>query len=134
VLEPFAARGYVHDARFWAKMASTYPALDLELEALKLADWLTEPRNAKRRCSKGFLDNWLRKAAQDRQTPAPPNGATNGVSHQPISRQGRNPGPPDLTRLEAPLERIAPDELRRAMAERRGVPLEVKLARVKEGR
>lgn len=128
VLAPFAERGYQHDPRFWAKMAQAYPALDLELEALKLADWLTEPRNAKHRCSKARIDNWLRKAAQDRQVPQPSNGATNGTPyHQPITQQGRNPGPPDLPLFEAPVQRIDPAEMARFVAARRDTPLAEKL-------
>src|SRR5215471_3634834 len=44
----------VYDPCFWALLARRYPDVDLELEAHKLVDWLTQPRNTKRRCSKTF--------------------------------------------------------------------------------
>ena len=59
VLRGFRDRGYVDDARFWRLVAEKYPGVDVELEALKIREWLQEPRNARRRCSKAFLDNWL---------------------------------------------------------------------------
>lgn len=98
ILAPFAARGYRHEQRFWLKVALRYPEADLELEALKLADWLEEPRNAKARCSAARIDNWLRKTAADlaavRATPVVARDGTFGpVPHQfPASRQ-RNPNP-----------------------------------------
>jgi hypothetical protein len=128
ILVPFEARGYRHDPRFWAKLAQTYPALDLELEALKLADWLTEPKNAKRRCSKAFLDHWLAKASADCMAPVP-----NAPYHQPHTQQGRNPGPPDLPTLPAPLEVIRPAELEHYRAERSRETLADKVARLKGG-
>ena len=53
----------------------------------------------------------------------PTRPATNGVHHDPM------PG----VVLEADLERIAPAAMQRELAERATVPLEVKLARIREG-
>ena len=146
-LEPLAPRGYVHDPRFWDVAREQYPQLCLELEALKLADWLQEPRNARRRCSKAFLDNWLKKAEADRlireATQAAgttsvhygsPNGAGgNGVYHQPQSQQhNRQPDAPRF--LEGDLERIDPHKAGREMAARRALPLEQRLAALKGGK
>ena len=132
VLRRFAGRGYADDGRFWALCQQRYPDLDLELEAMKLAEWLTEPRNEQRRCSKAFIANWLAKAAARPPAPPAPVVATNGsignrVYHQPITQQGRNPGPPDLPLFEAPVSRIDPAEMARFVAGRRDVPLAEKL-------
>lgn len=106
VLGAFTARGYTTDARFLSVLGRTYPDLNLELEALKLAEWLTEPRNRNRECSRKFIDNWLKKAEADRREreqltlralgPAAPrvNGGAvvNGTYHPPAAFQ-RNPNP-----------------------------------------
>jgi hypothetical protein len=110
-LEPLTPRGYVHDPRFWVLASEEYPSLRLELEALKLVDWLTEPRNAKRRCSVAFLDNWLKKAEADRLTREAAQRNGNGAHHgplpvradPPIAYQGRNPGEPSTAPLKGPL-------------------------------
>jgi hypothetical protein len=132
VLAAFAERGYRHDPRFWELLQERYPALDLELEVLKLAEWLEEPRNAKRKCSKGFITNWLSKADVDRQqreaqartlpptataaTPAPPGGP-------------KNPGPPPVLPEGVTMERIDPAVAARALAEAKRLTLAEKLAR-----
>jgi hypothetical protein len=130
ILAPFQARGYRHEPAFWAKMAAKYPALDLELEAMKLRDWLREPRNAKKRCSTPRIDNWLGIAEAKRLAPpaaAPSNGATNGVTHQPNSlKHNRRPDEPRL--LTGDLTPIRPAELRRFQAERRKLSLEQRMA------
>ena len=74
VLRGFRERGYRDDARIWALWRQRYPEVDLELEVFKLAEWLREPRNERRKCSKGFLDNWFSRAAADqkRQTEGSP--------------------------------------------------------------
>lgn len=106
VLGAFTARGYATDARFLSVLGRTYPDLNLELEALKLAEWLTEPRNRKRPCSRKFIDNWLKKAEADRREreqltlralgPSAPRGSggavVNGTYHPPAAFQ-RNPNP-----------------------------------------
>jgi hypothetical protein len=119
ILASFEARGYEHNPVFWAKMASAYPALDLELEALKLADWLTEPKNAKRRCSKAFLDNWLKKADADRKArvAAPPSRpVVAGGPYTPPAAFQRN-----LERTYKAPEDFSPDELARSDAARERV-------------
>jgi hypothetical protein len=119
ILAPFEARGYKHNPVFWAKMAAAYPGLDLELEALKMADWLEEPKNARRRCIKGFLENWLKKSEADRvnAAAAPPPRAMNGSGpyHPPAAFQ-RNL----LKTYKAP-EDFSPDELARSDAARERV-------------
>ena len=127
------ARGYRHDPAFLDRLAQKFPEVDLELEVAAAVDWLEQPRNSKRPCSKGFLKNWVMKADADRkvQEAAPRNGTLNGPYHAPITQQGRNPGPPDLPRLEAPMERVAPAERDHFLAERRAVPLAQKLAGIK---
>ena len=139
-------RGYVHDARFWEVAREQYPQLCLELEALKLADWLLEPKNAKRRCSKAFLDNWLKKAEADRlireatqaagttsASYGPPKGHTgNGVYHQPQSQQhNRQPDAPRL--LHGDLAPISAGDFQHFQAGRRGVPLDQRVAHLKGG-
>ena len=141
-LQPLKARGYVHDPRFWVLASEQYPLLCLELEALKLADWLQEPRNRKRRCSKAFLDNWLKKAEADRVAaaaaqangvPSPRGVVTNGTWHPPITQQhNRQPDAPRF--LEGELERIDPHQAGREMAARRAIPLPQRLAALKGGK
>ena len=138
-LEPLAVRGYVHDPRFWVLASEQYPLLCLELEALKLADWLLEPRNARRRCSKAFLDNWLKKAEADRVASgaAPPRpNAYHGQSGQkvdpPIFFQP-NRQPPDADDGFPPAVELVPiskEEFQRTLDANRGLPLEQKLARL----
>jgi hypothetical protein len=138
-LEPLTARGYVHDPRFWVLASEQYPALCLELEALKLVDWLQEPKNARRRCSKAFLDNWLKKAEADRKQAeaaqakqangvASPRGVvTNGTYHPPITQQhNRQPDAPH--HLNGELVPISKDDFERTVAARRAIPLPERLA------
>jgi hypothetical protein len=136
ILAPFEARGYRHDPRFWAKMAAKYPALDLELEALKLGDWLREPRNVKKRCSTPRIDNWLGIAEAKRLAPpvaTPSNGPTTDVAHQPNSlKHNRQPDKPLLFTHD--LKPVAPEEWRRELDQRRAVPFNEKLAAARNGR
>jgi hypothetical protein len=136
-LEPLTARGYVHDPRFWVLASEQYPHLCLELEALKLADWLTEPRNAKRRCSKAFLDNWLKKAEADRLAraagPPPSNGHLQAMRIDPpiAFQHNRQPPRPDDVQLpNGELVPIAKEDFQRTVDANRGLPLEQKLARL----
>lgn len=57
--------GLSADQRFWRKALSTCGDLDLEAEAICMADWLR--RHKKRVCSTGFVLNWL-KGSAERQT------------------------------------------------------------------
>jgi hypothetical protein len=66
ILSRFQDRGYVVDQRFYLKVSELYPRLDLALEAMKLSDWLREPKNKGRRCGSRFVLNWLAKAEEDR--------------------------------------------------------------------
>ena len=129
-------RGYKHDASRLAKLVRDFPHLDVEEEVADALDWLERPANKKRLLSVGFLRKWCAKSEADRVAPPAPkpssNGTTNGHYVQPITQQGRNPGPPDLPLFEAPVQRIDPGEMARFVAGRRDVPLEQKLARWKE--
>ena len=140
-LAPFASRAFKPDPAFLALLAERYPGVDLELELAAALDWLEEPRHAKRRCSKGFLANWVKKADADRKarealppTMPPANGHTwNGVYVQPQALQhNRRPDEPRL--LTGDLQPVAPEEWRRALDERRAVPFEQKLAQARNGR
>jgi hypothetical protein len=135
ILAPFEARGYRHEPAFWAKMAGKYPGVDLELEAMKLAEWLDIPKNAKELCSKARIDRWLKKTHAELQAaPAPPsNGMANGVAHQPNSlKHNRRPDEPRL--LTGDLTPIRPAELHRFQADRRKLTLEQRLAAARNGR
>jgi hypothetical protein len=140
VFAPFEARGYRHDPAFWAKLAGAYPGVDLELEAMKLADWLEAPKNQKLRCSRARIDNWMKKAHADLLAaplgakPAPrTNGtATNGVYHQPQSQQP-NRRPDYRKAFDGDLGRIDPLEAGRALAERKRFTFEEKLAMARGG-
>ncbi len=128
ILAPFESRGYKHQPAFWLKMAQTYPHLDLELEALSLADWLEQPKNRKALCSQARIRRWLKIAEGDRLAGAPnrtTNGTTNGVYHAPATRQ-RTPDPEGLPVLEADLERVP-------LAPRREGTLKEKLAAIRGG-
>ena len=130
-------RGYKHDATRLAKLVRDFPHLDVEEEVADALDWLERPANKKRLLSVGFLRKWCAKSEADRVAPPAPKpsskGATNGHYVQPITQQGRNPGPPDLPLFEAPVQRIDPGEMARFVAGRREVPLKAKLAeKVKE--
>ena len=132
MLAPFADRGYEHDPESWRRWARKYPDVDLYLEARKLAGWLRDPDNRKAQCSDRRIGNWLKRAQADAlAAPAPAprtNGhAGNGVYHQPITQQGRNPGPPDLPLFEGPVQRIDDGEMARFVAARRDTPLAEKL-------
>jgi hypothetical protein len=138
-LAPFANRAFKPDPAFLAKLAECYPAVDLELELAAALDWLEEPRHAKRRCSKGFLANWVKKADADRKArealppPMPPaNRHTwNGVYVQPNSlRHNRQPPADDDWLPLGELLPIAKEEFQRTVAANRGVPLEQKLAKL----
>ena len=142
-LEPFAGRGYRPDPGFLSRLAAAYPGVDLELEVAAALDWLEEPRNARRRCSKGFLKNWCAKADQDRkardQAPASPSSSpkgvvVNGTWHPPAAFQ-RNPGPPpgEAVPLTGPLERIGEAELRAVRDANRHLTLAQKAARLTNG-
>ena len=61
VLEP--VRGYVHDEQLLQRLATTFPAVDLEVEAIGMAEWLNRTANRTRKCSKAFLANWVKRAA-----------------------------------------------------------------------
>jgi hypothetical protein len=132
ILAPFEARGYRHEPAFWAKMAARYPGVDLELEAMKLAEWLDTPKNAKALCSKARIDRWLKKTHAELQAaPAPTNGTTNGVYYQPNSLRHNRQPPSDDDRL--PLRELLPiakEEFQRTVAANRGLTLEQKRARL----
>jgi hypothetical protein len=137
-LAPFASRAFKPDPAFLALLAERYPAVDLELELAAALDWLEEPRNAKRRCSKGFLANWVKKADADRKArealppPMPPaNGHTwNGVYVQPNSlRHNRQPPSDDDWLPLGELLPIAREDHERTVAANRGLTLEQKRAR-----
>lgn len=61
--------GLNSDPRFWRKVLNTYGHVDLEAEAIKIADW--QQRHRKRQCSQRFVLNWLGRAGTAR---AEPNG------------------------------------------------------------
>lgn len=138
ILEPFAGRGYAHSPRFWQLAAEQYPHLCLELEALKVSDWLDEPRNAKRKCNKAFLSNWLSKADVDRQQrdvqarQLPPVGSGSGSASRPAP--GRPPDPKPVLPDGAVLQMIDPAEARRALLDAKRLTLPEKLALVRNGR
>lgn len=121
----FTERGYGTDARFLSVLVKTYPDLNLELEALKIAEWLTEPRHRTRQCSKKFIDNWLKKAEADRisreqltltalgPTAAPVSkGATVNSTYYPPAAFQRNDNP------DAALPQWDAEQARRSDAER----------------
>ena len=128
-------RGYRDNARSrgrLAKLAGDFPHLDAEEQVEDALDWLERPENAKRYCNLGFLRNWmeLEEAKRQRRSaaasgPSPAFG-TNGHYQPPITLQ-KNPGPPDLPRLEAPMERVP-------LAPRRPGTLKEKLAALEGGR
>ena len=158
ILSSLKDRGYVHSPPFWQLLRVQYPALNLAFEAWKLADWFEQPKNARRKCSKAFLSNWLSKAEQDRQQrEAPPTFAqgravmteagpqrvpdgvpkgvvVNGTWHPPAAFQ-RNPGPPpdEAVPLTGPLERIGEAELRAVRDATRHLTLAQKAARLTNG-
>jgi hypothetical protein len=87
ILAPFAGRGYVHSAEFWADMAASYPDVRLVIEARNVASWLKKPlkKNREAQCSEGFLINWMKKAQRD--ATAPPTA-------RPMAYQTPSPGKP----------------------------------------
>lgn len=97
VLMPLASRGYVPNKDSLTKCAAKYPAIDLELEALKLADWLNEPRNRKELCSWRRIFNWLDRAEHDRQRREAERRTQDGGSKP-------RPFPEDLPKFETPLQ------------------------------
>jgi hypothetical protein len=140
LLSSFVDRGYKHDPRFWELVRARYPHLDLELEVLKLAEWLDEPRNAKRKCSKGFIANWLSKADVDRQQreaqarTLPPTGQNGSGPLAPRPGPGRPPDPAPVLPADVVLQRIDPAAAQRALAEARRLTLPEKLALAKNGK
>jgi hypothetical protein len=132
ILAPFESRGYRHDARFWQKMAEAYPALDLELEMLGLANWLELPDNRKKPCSIPRIRRWLRTTEEERVAgPRPSNGTTNGVYYQPNSlRHNRQPPSDDGWLPLGELLPIAKEDHERTVAANRGLTLEQKRARL----
>ena len=135
LLATFVERGYKHDPRFWELVRARYPHLDLELEVLKLAEWLDEPRNAKRKCSKGFIANWLSKADVDRQQreaqarTLPPTGQS-GSGQAPRPSPGRPPDPAPVLPADAVLERIDPAAAARHLLDAKRLTLPEKLAAI----
>ena len=140
LLSTFIDRGYKHDPRFWELVRARYPHLDLELEVLKLAEWLDEPRNAKRKCSKGFIANWLSKADVDRQQreaqarTLPPTTGGNLSGPTPRPSPGRPPDPAPVLPADAVLERIDPAAAARHLLDAKRLTLPEKLALAKNGK
>jgi hypothetical protein len=123
----FEQRGYRDAPAFWAKMRGRYPGVDLELEAMKLAEWLEAPKNAKALCSKARIDNWLAKAAAELAAPRS-NGHTNGVVHQPNSlRHNRQPDAPRL--LTGDLVPVRRDDFSRFVVEGKRLTPRERMAR-----
>lgn len=141
-----AGRGYAHTERFWQLASQQYPLLNLELEAIKAADWLLEPRNSKRRCSKAFLDNWLKKAEADRvgreraaarvvtMSEQGPSRYPDFVGdHRPVDppiAYQKNPGPDPAPWLTAELTRFSPEEEARMREQQARVPYQERLAKL----
>jgi len=136
VLSTFLDRGYKHDPRFWELLRTRYPLLDLELEVLKLAEWLDEPRNAKRKCSKAFISNWLSKADVDRQQRNAQAAQLRTISYQPPApaAPGKPPDPAPVLPADVVLQRIDPRVAERALLEARRLTLPQKLALAKNGK
>jgi len=136
ILEPFATRGYAHSARFWHLAAEQYPLLCLELEALKVADWLHEPRNAKRKCNTAFLSNWLSKADVDRQQRNAQAAQLRTITYPPPppAGPGKPPDPDPVLPADVVLQRIDPAVAQRALLEARRLTLPEKLALAKNGK
>jgi len=131
-LAPYVARGYKADPAFLERLATTYPELDLELEIAAALDWLEQPAHVTRACSKAFLANWCKRAHTEANT-RPPTTLGKGLllpngTYVPPAALQRNPGPEGLPQLSGPLERVAPEDLQRALGTRAGVPLAKKLA------
>ena len=132
-------RGYVSEPARLEKLFREFPHLDVEEQVAAALDWegWDLPKNRRKKCSVEFLRNWCKKSEADRVAPPVARPQSNGVYHQPISRQGRNPGPPDLPLFEAPVQRIDPGEMARFVAGRREAPLAErvagKLARLRGG-
>ena len=121
-------RGYKHDPARLEKLIRDFPDLDVEEEVADGLDWLDRPENRKRVNSLGFHRNGCKRAEARRladlaKAAAPPNGyATNGVYHQPQSRQhNRQPDTPRF--LEGPLVPINQDDFRQYQATRPRVPV-----------
>lgn len=125
LLLPFAKRGYDADAAFLRKLVKTYPHLDFELEAERLAEWLKEPRHAKERCNRRRILNWMEIAEErrlkhlaERETvtaPAAPAApvAANGVKpYVPIP-------PPEMPVIDEEKSAIAKEAARKQLAEMR---------------
>lgn len=133
LLAPLAGKGYEHDPAFWAEMAAAYPAARLAVEAYKMASWFKAPAQKKRTVKSwpAFIDNWLKKARGDGAAPTARAVRLPDGPYAPPAAFQRNPGPPGPALLTAPLQRIAPGELQRALAERARVPLNEKLRAIR---
>lgn len=135
-LERFAGRGYVHSDRVWQLLHEQYPALNLELEAQKLAEWLLEPGHLKDKCTKRRLDNWLARADVDRQQREaqarllPP--SVNGPA-APRPAPGKPPDPAPVLPPDVVLERIDPRVAERALLDAKRLTLPEKIALAKNG-
>ena len=128
-LRAFRDRGYVDDTRFWAKVAENYPGLDVELEAMKISDWLNQPGHAKRLCSRSFLDQWFRRAASGTYRATVRAVPANG--HDSV---GAAAAPSALLPAGVSLERIDPRVAARALSEAKRLTLPEKLELAKNGR
>lgn len=80
-------RQYEPTPEFLRKVGERYPQLDLEVEALKLADWLKMPVHRKETCSQRRILNWLDRAEEDRlrrlSEREPPRVPVNGAAEKP---------------------------------------------------
>jgi 5-methylcytosine-specific restriction endonuclease McrA len=74
-------KGYNANTAFFAKVGSKYGHLDLEEEAIKAREWLASTKA--RKCSHGFLLNWLSKAAAKAAEPVITAPARNGTAGKP---------------------------------------------------
>jgi hypothetical protein len=110
ILSRFQDRGYMVDQRFYAKVSELYPRLDVALEALKLADWLKEPKNRRERCTARRVLNWLARAEEDRlrrlaerEQAKSPTVNLNGVAPKPYVPKP----PPELPRFTPDQEKAS---------------------------
>jgi hypothetical protein len=104
-------------------------------------DWLEEPRHSKRRCSKGFLKNWVAKADADRKAreqapphPPAPLAAQQGPRPQP-SRERPRPaaGAREADGVAFELTPMRPADFSRFVAERRKLTNEQRMAQWRGG-
>ena len=73
--------GFEPSPEFYAKLVEKYSALDLEEEALKMADWLHSGAGRGKLCSTRFVLKWLRTAAEETK-------AANYQASRPHARNG----------------------------------------------